>query len=182
MQDGPWTWSADLIASTVLEYMQHLRKTKNVKFDYIITFDTEGVSNHPNHNSIPHGVKALATKTPIQAEIYTLMTVNKVRQYLSFVDILYDIVFGPKNQAEYYMNFYSTSPREHIEVMRLHQSQYVWFRMLHTLFSRYVYFNKLQRMDVVRPQETGLDYDRIKKKKEEKAEAEAKRQKQKIKQ
>lgn len=80
------------------------------------------------------------------------------------------------------MNFYSTSPREHIKAMRIHESQYVWFRWLHSAFSRYVYFNKLQRMDVVRPQETGLDYDRIKRRKEEKAEKEAKRERQKVKQ
>lgn len=55
------------------------------------------MSNHPNHNSIPHGLKALAMKTPMSAELYTLQTVNIVRQYLSFVDILYDIVLGPRN-------------------------------------------------------------------------------------
>jgi LmbE family N-acetylglucosaminyl deacetylase len=57
LQDGPWTWASDTVADTILDYMKHLKATKKVTFQYIITFDENGVSGHPNHNSIFYGVK-----------------------------------------------------------------------------------------------------------------------------
>lgn len=41
------------------------------------------------------------------------------------------------------MQYFSSMPTEHSEAMVLHDSQYVWFRKLHTVFNRYVYFNEL---------------------------------------
>ena len=51
-----------------------------------MTFDDQGVSQHPNHISAHEGTMLLAKMNGIKS-VYALETVNIVRKYIGFLDI-----------------------------------------------------------------------------------------------
>jgi len=53
----------------------------------IVTFDAHGVSEHPNHIAIFHGVKKLMAEKMIDIELLTLNSVNILRKYIAFADV-----------------------------------------------------------------------------------------------
>lgn len=63
----------------------------------------------------------------------TLTTVNFIRKYLGYADI-------HLNTSDE-MNFVSLTPYHSYRSMMQHHSQFVWFRKLFTIFSRYAYCN-----------------------------------------
>ncbi|KAF8893224.1 putative deacetylase LmbE-like domain-containing protein [Gymnopilus junonius] len=77
------SWNADVIARSLEPYVLDL----NV--DTILTFDQDGVSSHPNHKSIPEGVKLLIQnvrgKSTAHPRLYTLVSVSLPLKYISFV-------------------------------------------------------------------------------------------------
>lgn len=103
------TWDANKISGLLSSaFAPHLTtlKTKSksstaptATIDVLITFDSQGVSSHPNHISLYHGartfVRSLLTNRPgweSPVYLYTLTSVNMVRKYLSVVDVLTTLV------------------------------------------------------------------------------------------
>lgn len=67
--------------------------------DVLITFDTRGVSAHPNHISLYHGARAFVaslapggSSSPV--DLYTLTTVNVVRKYAGVLDAFATLASG----------------------------------------------------------------------------------------
>lgn len=62
--------------------------------DVLVTFDSTGVSNHPNHISLYHGARTFVSalsadprfRSPV--DMYTLTSVNMLRKYSSFLDTI----------------------------------------------------------------------------------------------
>ncbi|KAG9411634.1 N-acetylglucosaminyl-phosphatidylinositol de-N-acetylase [Aphanomyces cochlioides] len=137
-------WKPQDVASVVLQYAED-----NV-IDTIFTFDDYGVSGHPNHISVHHGVKyaleqAQTKKSLRLLHVYTLDSTPLWRKYLGLLDIVF---VSLSNSA-----VVAIAPWVNYQAMALHHSQFVWFRRLFVVFSRYTFINTLTRLDVPPPKE-----------------------------
>lgn len=140
----------------------------------LITFDEEGVSNHPNHISLYHGTKKYY-KTYLSkrdnAKLYVLKSLNFLEKYsftlLSnvelFVNHLSKLViknllnidinvsfFSSTSHTQQSLKFYSDLNMLSVSYAAMaygHFSQMVWFRYGWLIFSRYLTFNHLIEID-----------------------------------
>lgn len=142
-----------------------------VTIDILLTFDSRGVSNHPNHISLYRGARAWLTalmahksgwRCPV--ELYTLSTTNIFRKYITFLDAPGTMLLGAlhaargnkKRKAEggrmpQRILFVSdlTQWRKGQKAMTTgHQSQMRWFRWGWIGVGRYMVVNDLKREDI----------------------------------
>lgn len=111
----------------------------------VVTFDSLGISGHPNHKSAHHGVMEYLRNSCSNASrpvVYTLSTVALQQKYIGVLAILQTLVHkGRPNSLRLVVH-----PRRAISAygaMRCHSSQLVWFRYLSVLFSVYTLMNEL---------------------------------------
>ena len=78
----------------------------------------------------------------MKVELYELVSVNIIRKYIGLLDILL-IEEKPSIITLMNLNIY-----KNYKAMRLHYSQFVWFRKLFVFFSRYSFFNTLRKYSV----------------------------------
>lgn len=143
-------WEPEDIAKEINPYV-----TKH-SIDSILTFDEQGVSSHPNHISLRHGVSHMLRSNrmsrPLRA--YGLITVPLVTKYvgpvaslLAKLDIGFAYALERLGLAEHGvpvtvfvsgMTEYATA----LKAMTQHRSQLVWFRWLNVAFSRYMWVNE----------------------------------------
>jgi N-acetylglucosaminylphosphatidylinositol deacetylase len=143
---------------------ENKRVTANI--DVLITFDSQGVSSHPNHISLYHGARAFVEalvraggRSPV--DLYTLGSVSLTRKYTSVADAIATLASSwstvgkadekhPKGLV--FMNKLTGDEpglRTAWKAMtEAHQSQMVWFRYLWIGFSRYMLINDLQLEEV----------------------------------
>ena len=148
LQDGPQNkWDQEII--------KNLMKEKVLKHDIstIISFDPLGVSNHPNHVSVASSLLKLKkelkiekiTKNSIDEEIFffQLESVSFFRKYLAIFDILISALFSlfPSHNNRIFFTCYSFL--KSWKQMNAHSSQFLWYRKLFVIFSRYSYLNTL---------------------------------------
>ncbi|PRP74247.1 n-acetylglucosaminyl-phosphatidylinositol de-N-acetylase-like [Planoprotostelium fungivorum] len=133
IRDGPKeVWDVDLLASFVLQ------QTKlHPLLEMIITFDDYGVSGHPNHIAVHRAVKKV--HKDICVPCHTLDSTNILRKYIGVADAPLSYKFGQ-------WSFFHWNLLSNYKAMSAHASQFVWFRRLFVLFSRYTYINTLQPM------------------------------------
>ncbi|KAI5457688.1 putative deacetylase LmbE-like domain-containing protein [Mariannaea sp. PMI_226] len=133
--------------------------------DVLITFDSHGISSHPNHISLYHGCRAFISsltvgspELPSPVDLYTLTTVNMARKYSSFLDAVATwlvakpqsgdvsreasrpstlVFFSPFTGDKSYRTAWKT-------MTEAHKSQMVWFRYGWITLSRYMLINDLQ--------------------------------------
>ena len=130
-------WPEETIAARVEASVRRL--DANV----VLTFDAKGVSGHPNHVAAYRGVRrwaAAAQKISASPEAWALVTVNPLRKFLTFGDVFASFAL------ESHVLVAATSAMEVRRAMSLHRSQWVWYRKLFVLFSRYAYVNSLRRL------------------------------------
>lgn len=138
----------------------------------LITFDEQGVSNHPNHISLYHGVRSfyenyLKRKSP-ENRLFVLKSLNFWEKYsftlLTNVELLVDLIskhfLSNILKLNVNVSFFNQIPREGPPTIRFysdlnmlsvsyaamaygHFSQMVWFRYGWLLFSRYLTYNNL---------------------------------------
>ncbi|OHX00945.1 n-acetylglucosaminylphosphatidylinositol deacetylase [Colletotrichum incanum] len=66
----------------------------DANIDVLITFDSTGVSSHPNHISLYHGARAFISalsadpQWPSPVDLYTLTSVSVARKYSNFLDAI----------------------------------------------------------------------------------------------
>lgn len=102
-----------------------------------MTFDDRGVSGHPNHISVHKGVlRVLMLKQFMVKEVLALRTNMLYRKYMSYVDIL--------SMAAFDLNFCVFNPLISWKALKIHNSQFVWFRKLFVAFSSYTYCNSFE--------------------------------------
>jgi N-acetylglucosaminylphosphatidylinositol deacetylase len=126
--------------------------------DVIITFDLQGVSNHPNHKSLYHGahtfLRALMHRHSgweCPVKLYTLTSTNVVRKYLSILDApatILSCVFRRKETGQMPTPLVFVSGLKGYRTAQLamttaHQSQMRWFRWGWISISRYMIINDL---------------------------------------
>lgn len=166
------TWDEHKIASLLRS------RYVNEHIDILITFDSQGVSSHPNHISLYHGARAFAaslvfmqgTSRRSPVDVYTLTSVNVLRKYTSIVDVfttLYlwamdtrkaTIASGEDSQKQHpenlvFMNdlFGSSGASRGVAwraMTEAHQSQMRWFRYGWIILSRYMLMNDLKLQHV----------------------------------
>ena len=85
------SWAPELIANYIEKYCKQKESIDGPegKIHTVITFDEHGISSHPNHIAIFHGMEHLMTKQLVDVEMMALITVNLIRKYLGFLDILF---------------------------------------------------------------------------------------------
>ncbi|RHX96847.1 hypothetical protein DYB25_010098 [Aphanomyces astaci] len=134
-QDGMKSvWTSEDVAATVAKY------ANEHAIDAIFTFDEYGVSGHPNHISVHHGVKrALHHQLPSAVNAYALESTPMWRKYIGALDV----IFTEPSEAAQFVSF---TPWENYNAMALHHSQFVWFRRLFVIFSRYTYINTFTQL------------------------------------
>ncbi|XP_035207427.1 N-acetylglucosaminyl-phosphatidylinositol de-N-acetylase-like isoform X2 [Stegodyphus dumicola] len=130
-------WDKKRVAVIILKYVQQL--SANV----VISFDEGGVSGHLNHIAIHHGLKYLTLKKllPPGCEVLQLKSVSLIQKYIG----LFGVPLCCLRENIYYVSKYNDI-RTAQKSMKAHQSQYVWFRKLYILFSRYLYVNTFEEM------------------------------------
>ncbi|KAF8155946.1 putative deacetylase LmbE-like domain-containing protein [Crassisporium funariophilum] len=79
-------WDADVVAKVMKLYVSDLN------IDTILTFDSGGVSSHPNHQSLPKGaqnlIKTLASEsTKPTPRLFTLVTAPIFTKYISILSV-----------------------------------------------------------------------------------------------
>lgn len=139
LQDDPDAfWDVDVAARLVLHHV------KKFNAHTVVTFDDYGVSGHRNHVSCYRAVKRLVEdrKLPNTTKAYSLNSVSILRKFVSILDLPFSVLTASK--------LYISSPRDVYRsqlAMRAHGSQFVWFRILNIIFSRYVIVNTLDKIN-----------------------------------
>jgi N-acetylglucosaminylphosphatidylinositol deacetylase len=164
------TWDskviANLLASTFAPKMSKMgaKSSPEANIDVLITFDSVGVSSHPNHISLYHGSLAFlkqimqnhtAWETPIK--MYTLSSTNVVRKYASILDApltLVKTVFAKKEAGEFPTPLVMVSGiggyrKAQRAMTSAHESQMRWFRWGWIGVARYMVLNDLKKVKVV---------------------------------
>lgn len=113
----------------------------------MFTFDDYGVSGHPNHITTYRGVRSAieeqqarcADKTDVKAvRGWALESTSIVRKYIGIVDAL---VSTSLPGSSYLRFVFFCKPWWNYQAMALHHSQFVWYRRLFVIFSRYTFVN-----------------------------------------
>eukprot|EP01119_Soliformovum_irregulare_P015771 TRINITY_DN4493_c0_g1_i1.p1 TRINITY_DN4493_c0_g1~~TRINITY_DN4493_c0_g1_i1.p1 ORF type:complete len:242 (+),score=37.30 TRINITY_DN4493_c0_g1_i1:1-726(+) len=145
LKDGPRSdWPTDLISQIIRDHVTKLNITK------IITFDRQGVSGHPNHISVSNGVRTFLQHHPSEITAWQLESVSMLRKWWGPLSPIVDaLTFFLLDRKSSHIT-YTISPiegfRKSWAAMELHFSQWVWFRRLFVIFSRYGYSNTLIRI------------------------------------
>ncbi|KIK21264.1 hypothetical protein PISMIDRAFT_546970 [Pisolithus microcarpus 441] len=149
-------WEASVIADVLTPFVVDNNITM------ILTFDTRGISSHPNHCSLPFGASLLSrtlsstrSRTENAPRVLGLLTVPVVPKYLGIFSVplarariilswLMPRIFSPSTAiltsgfGEYLIG---------ARALREHDSQMKWFRYLYMLFSRYMWVNEWVEID-----------------------------------
>lgn len=153
LRDGKHTvWKAEAVAEVV---WKHLRRRR---IQRVVTFDECGVSGHPNHSAVCIGVRHLLSAAAVQSKgrgalcVYTLHSTSLIRRFMGWLDAVWTVLIAVaqhqynKPRAREFLRVccVSLEPWRSHKAMSMHASQYVWFRRLYILFSRYIFVNTLQ--------------------------------------
>ncbi|KAE9548596.1 hypothetical protein FO519_008195 [Halicephalobus sp. NKZ332] len=114
--DGFVKWETEKLARIILQYIEML------DCDCAITFDSHGVSRHPNHISCFSALQYLYTNglLPTDVQVFVLETVRIFRKYSSLLDLLLTYLRSTF--------FNVSSPKDVLAIyaaMRQHKSQLV---------------------------------------------------------
>ena len=100
--------------------------------DLILTFDNFGVSGHQNHVSIFQALQSSRASFS-QLQMLSLESPSLLRKYIGILDLPFS------SRSEYaVINF---NPLLAWRAMSTHASQFVWYRKLFVVFSRFAYLN-----------------------------------------
>jgi len=137
LKDNPSVrWREELVSEIVLRHVTALL------VDTVVTFDRHGISGHKNHVSLYYALACLAMERSCTA-VYCLTSVNLLRKYSSVVDVPMSFLLCN--------NVYVAGLKDWVvlhRAMAAHHSQYVWFRKIYMLFSRYALINTLEPLVV----------------------------------
>lgn len=161
---------------SVVEARGHIERfVADQRIDLLLTFDAQGISGHPNHVAcfdavqsllrLRHAAAALAGVNPADPAPeprlcgYALQSTPLWRKYLGPLDALRSFLdrqsasrqeWSPDGMSQFYL-LVDPSPlgamRRSYAAMQAHASQFVWFRRLFVIFSRYTFLNTLVRIE-----------------------------------
>ncbi|VAH39141.1 unnamed protein product [Triticum turgidum subsp. durum] len=132
-------WDHGLLAELTMEQIQLW------DIDTIVTFDSYGVSGHPNHRDVHHGIcKLLHENQQENIEAWELVSLNMFRKYSGAVEIWLSPLISSSSK-QLVCCLVNCSPSRTFKAMAAHRSQWVWFRRLFVTLSSYTYVNMLQK-------------------------------------
>ncbi|XP_012534930.1 N-acetylglucosaminyl-phosphatidylinositol de-N-acetylase [Monomorium pharaonis] len=133
-------WPTQMVAENILQYIEMY------KINAVVTFDKYGVSRHKNHISLYFAIAALCIekKVPPYCKLYVLESVNLIRKYIQLLDLPISLL-----SASYWYLVTYEQKQTIKSAMAAHKSQYVWFRKLYMIFSRYTFINTLQEVSAL---------------------------------
>ncbi|ONM12072.1 N-acetylglucosaminylphosphatidylinositol de-N-acetylase family protein [Zea mays] len=135
LQDGfHEKWDHELVSELVMEHVQLW------VIDMIVTFDSYGVSGHPNHRDVHYGI------WQGNVEAWELASLNILRKYSGPVDIWLSSLISVSRSKQSIYTLVNSSPSRSYEAMAAHRSQWVWFRRVFVMLSSYTYINMLQKI------------------------------------
>ncbi|RKF78385.1 N-acetylglucosaminyl-phosphatidylinositol de-N-acetylase [Golovinomyces cichoracearum] len=165
-------WDKSKVAGLLLTAFAPTIKTTSTKeckeihrptIDVLITFDSKGVSSHPNHTSLFHGARCFISSLAVPGvdwespvSLYTLTSISILRKYTFFLDIiasgvgmLFAKIRKNKKAKGPPQNLLFVSGLEQMlcaqdAMISCHQSQMKWFRWGWILLSRYMTINDLR--------------------------------------
>lgn len=133
-------WPTEVVAECILQHLECY------KINAVVTFDKYGISRHKNHISLYYAIAALCIekKVPHYCKLYVLESVNIVRKYTQILDLPISLLC-----ASYWYLVTYDQKKVIRNAMTAHKSQYVWFRKLYMIFSRYTFINTLQEVSAL---------------------------------
>eukprot|EP01137_Pigoraptor_chileana_P000708 Opistho-2@37306 len=143
-------WSTTRIATHIAAYIDRQKSRLDATTDaqstggiaVILSFDDSGVSGHPNHISVHRAIAEMARCRRLEGiRTLALETTNVVRKYISVVDVAFSHLLCETTASSSYSQYTRA-----VRAMRAHASQFVWYRRLYVLFSRYMWVNTLREM------------------------------------
>jgi len=118
------------------------RYIRTAQFKWVITFDQDGVSQHPNHRDVHRAVRRVALDHS-SVPFLVLRTVSQARAFTANLEVLAMPLLCDWLQPPGGLLFWTTSHAGSWRSMRRHGSQWRWFRKLFVVCSRYSYVNQL---------------------------------------
>ncbi|KAG3230006.1 LmbE-like protein [Suillus brevipes Sb2] len=140
-------WEAEIIAEVLRPFVTEHHITS------VLTFDTKGISLHPNHFSLPLGASYLIKSLPSSSHtsvprLFSLVTVPVLPKYTGLPSAILTRLGLTSQASEPTVDllpvFISGIP-DYLTTVRAilaHDSQMVWFRYLYMTFSRYMWVNE----------------------------------------
>lgn len=84
--------------------------------------------------------KQKRSNSKLQTQVWVLVSTNVVRKFLMMADVFVSFFLLERSNA----HLAASNPTQLVRAMRMHKSQWVWYRKLFILFSRYSYVNTLR--------------------------------------
>ncbi|XP_078047558.1 phosphatidylinositol glycan anchor biosynthesis class L [Augochlora pura] len=133
-------WPTEVVAECILQHVE------TYKINAVVTFDKHGISRHKNHISLYFAIAALCIekKVPSYCKLYVLESVNIIRKYVQLIDLPISLL-----TASYWYLVTYDQRKTIRNAMTAHKSQYVWFRKLYMIFSRYTFINTFQEVSAL---------------------------------
>ncbi|XP_076277417.1 phosphatidylinositol glycan anchor biosynthesis class L [Lasioglossum baleicum] len=133
-------WPTEVVAECILQHVE------TYKINAVVTFDKHGISRHKNHISLYFAIAALCIekKVPSYCKLYVLESVNIIRKYVQLLDLPISLL-----TASYWYLVTYDQRKTIRNAMTAHKSQYVWFRKLYMIFSRYTFINTFQEVSAL---------------------------------
>ncbi|ANQ08932.1 N-acetylglucosaminylphosphatidylinositol deacetylase [Plasmodium coatneyi] len=125
VQDGSAFWNEKHLVDILADYCTQY----NIR--NVLTFDSYGVSGHPNHISTHGSVRLLSKRMGIK--VLTLHSTHLIVKYLGMFSL-------PFLLHKKFLTF-RFNPVLLLRLMYLYRSQFVYYRILFCLFSQYAYYN-----------------------------------------
>lgn len=135
--------------------------TYQPEIDVLITFDSQGISSHPNHISLYHGAKYFISQlSDPTVRLYTLSSISIFRKYASFLDIVITSLSASAFTCTMRKIHHSYPPclsflsslkqirNAQLAMITCHHSQMRWFRWGWIICSRYMLINDLRLEEV----------------------------------
>eukprot|EP01084_Bolivina_argentea_P315297 546210_1 len=131
LRDGMQThWPEDVVKEIVSSFIIH----KKVKT--IVTFDPCGISSHPNHMAVCVGARRVVGVTRLE-----LKSTNILQKFMGPLEACAYYLLQSCLKRQKYHVYINLDLRLVWKAMSSHSSQFVWYRRLFIVFSRYSYVN-----------------------------------------
>jgi N-acetylglucosaminylphosphatidylinositol deacetylase len=138
-------WEPARIMEAIRAYVQEHH------IDVIITFDDHGVSGHPNHRAVHQGLLRFLERGDQPECLRAALTLHSCRLWRKYLGVLtypMDWLLLNHNHQDEQWAWAVPCPLTDYWIMwramQQHASQFVWFRRLYLLSSRYLFVNSLR--------------------------------------
>eukprot|EP01138_Halocafeteria_seosinensis_P015766 gb/GECG01016090.1/.p1 GENE.gb/GECG01016090.1/~~gb/GECG01016090.1/.p1 ORF type:complete len:351 (+),score=15.33 gb/GECG01016090.1/:1-1053(+) len=134
-------WPPDQVARHIGKYVNHRAEAQD-PIRAIISFDSSGVSKHPNHISTHFGVRQYCADSESPPAVYCLESISVPRKFSGIYEYFLKKSITGNSRA---LILVQPSILLVYRAMKAHMSQFVWFRRLFLAFSSYTFVNCIKR-------------------------------------